>query len=129
MLATRRHPLDTAWPEMNRPQKEMQKWLGRLGLNDLRRFARGVYPPLNAWEDENNLCVEAELPELELSHLEIVVDGDEGSGCAALKAGVRVAGQVGKLVSSRGIANPAEGVIVAFRGSSHSLAKNEEIAR
>jgi HSP20 family protein len=60
---------------MNRLQEEMEQWFGRLGMNDPRRFARSVYPPLNAWEDDDHLYVEAELPELELSDLEIVVNG------------------------------------------------------
>lgn len=76
MLTTRWQPLGAAWPEMKRLQEEMEQWLGRLGLNDPRPFARSVYPPLNAWEDDNNLYVEAELPELEMSDLEIVVNGD-----------------------------------------------------
>ena len=76
MLTTRWQPLGTVWPEMNRQQEEMRQWLGRLGMNDPRRFADSVYPPLNAWEDDNNLYVEAELPELELSDLEIFVNGD-----------------------------------------------------
>jgi HSP20 family protein len=50
---------------MNRLQEEMEQ-----------RFARSVYPPLNLWEDDNNLYVEAELPELELSDLEIFVNAD-----------------------------------------------------
>jgi microcompartment protein CcmL/EutN len=33
---------------------------------------------------------------------------------AAVEAGARVAGQVGELVSSQVIANPAEGVVEAF---------------
>ena len=61
---------------MNRLKEEVEQWLGRLGMNDPRRFAHSVYPPLNAWEDDNNLYVEAELPELELSDLEIFVNGD-----------------------------------------------------
>ena len=76
MLTTRWQPLGTVWPEINRLQDEMEQWLGRLGMNDPRRPAGSVYPPLNAWEDDNNLYVEAELPELELSDLEIVVNGD-----------------------------------------------------
>ena len=76
MLTTRWQPLGTVWPEMNRLQEEMEQWFGRLGMNDPRRFAGSVYPPLNAWEDDNNLYVEAELPELELSDLEIIVNGD-----------------------------------------------------
>ena len=76
MLATRWQPFDAMWPGTNRLQEEMEQWFGRLGMNDPRRFARGVYPPLNLWEDDNNLYVEAELPELELTDLEILVNSD-----------------------------------------------------
>ena len=61
---------------MNRLQEELEQWFGRLGMDDPWRFAGSVYPPLNAWEDDNNLYVEAELPQLELSDLEILVNGD-----------------------------------------------------
>lgn len=43
-----------------------------------------------------------------------IVSGDVGSVRAAVDAGARVADQVGELVSSHVIANPAEGVIEAF---------------
>ena len=76
MLTTRWQPLGTVWPEMNRLQEEMEQWLRRAGMNDPRRSAQSVYPPLNLWEDDNNLYVEAELPELELTDLEIFVNGD-----------------------------------------------------
>ena len=76
MLTTRWQPVGTAGSEMNRLQEELEQWSRRLGANDPRQFARSVYPPLNLWEDDNNLYVEAELPELELSDLEIFVDGD-----------------------------------------------------
>ena len=76
MLTTRWQPLGMAWPEMKRLQKEMEQWARRAGMNDPRRSVQSVYPPLNLWEDDNNLYVEAELPELELTDLEIFVDGD-----------------------------------------------------
>ena len=57
-------------------QEEMEQWLRRAGMNDPRRSAQSVYPALNLWEDDNNLYVEAELPELELIDLEILVNGD-----------------------------------------------------
>jgi HSP20 family protein len=76
MSTTRRQPFGTMWSEMNRLQEELDQRSGRLGTNDPRQFARSVYPPLNLWEDENNLYVEAELPEIELTDLEIFVDGD-----------------------------------------------------
>ena len=61
---------------MKRLQEEMEQWFGRPETNDTRRISRSVHPPLNAWQDDNNLYVEAELPELELSDLEIIVNGD-----------------------------------------------------
>jgi HSP20 family protein len=75
MFTTRRQRFGTPRPETNRLQDELEQWLGR-GMNDPRQLARNVYPLLNLWEDDNNLYVEAELPELELSDLEISVDGD-----------------------------------------------------
>ena len=44
----------------------------------------------------------------------VIVSGDVGSVRAAVEAGVRVARQVGTLVSSHVIANPATGVTEAF---------------
>ena len=43
-----------------------------------------------------------------------IVSGDVGSVRAAVEAGARVADQVGELVGSHLIANPAEGVVEAF---------------
>ena len=58
----------------------------------------------------------------------VIVNGDVGSVRAAVEAGTRVAGQVGELVGSHVIANPAEGLIEAFFGLAHSFTENEEIA-
>ena len=44
----------------------------------------------------------------------VIVNGDVGSVRAAVEAGVRVAGQVGELVGSHVIPNPAEGVMEVF---------------
>ena len=44
----------------------------------------------------------------------VIVSGDVGSVRAAVEAGARVADQVGELVGSHVIANPAEGVVEAF---------------
>ena len=43
-----------------------------------------------------------------------VVSGDVGSVRAAVEAGARVADQVGEMVGSHVIANPAEGVVETF---------------
>ncbi|GIX00326.1 MAG: molecular chaperone Hsp20 [Pirellulaceae bacterium] len=72
MLSTRWQPR-SIWSEMNRLREEMERAFGGA---DLRRFDTYVFPPLNLWEDDNNLYVEAELPGFELSDLEIYVNGD-----------------------------------------------------
>ena len=72
MLTTRWEP----WTGMNRLRDEMDRLFGRYGYGEPRRYGVSVFPPLNMWEDDNNLYVEAELPELELTDLEIFVDGD-----------------------------------------------------
>jgi len=59
---------------MNRVRDEMERLFGR--GNGSQRYAYTVYPPINLWEDDDNLFVEAELPGLELSDLEITVTGD-----------------------------------------------------
>jgi HSP20 family protein len=76
MLRTRWQPLGMVWPEMNQLREEMERRLGRFVMNDPTRRADSVYPLLNLWEDGNNLYVEAELPDLEVSDLEILVKGD-----------------------------------------------------
>ena len=76
MLTTRWPPFGATWPGMKRLQEEMELRLRSVEMNDPRRFAHNVYPPLNLWEDDNNLYVESELPELELTDLEIFVTGD-----------------------------------------------------
>ena len=76
MSTTRWPSSDAMWPGMKRLQEEMEQWLRRAGMNDPRQSSHSVYPPLNAWEDDDNLYVEAELPELELTDLEIFVNGD-----------------------------------------------------
>jgi HSP20 family protein len=46
------------------------------GGNGSRRFSVSAYPPINLWEDDNSLYVEAELPGFALNELEITVNGD-----------------------------------------------------
>jgi YHS domain-containing protein len=56
--------------------------------------------------------------------VKVIVNGDVSSVRVAVEAGTRVAGQVGELVGSHVIANPAEGVIKAFVGLTHSFTGN-----
>ncbi len=71
MLGTRWNPLT----EMQRLQSEMNRLFDRWGSNGSRPLSQRVYPPLNMWEDEGHLFVEAELPGFELAELEILVTG------------------------------------------------------
>ena len=47
------------------------------GGNGLPVASPASFPPLNLWEDDENLFVEAEIPGLELDDLEIFVNGGD----------------------------------------------------
>jgi HSP20 family protein len=74
MLATRWQPFNDMRSELNRLRREMENVFGQFGLSDGLTTSTG-YPPLNVWEDAENLYLEAELPGMELSDLEIFVNG------------------------------------------------------
>ncbi len=71
MFATRWEPL----AEMNRLRNEMDRLFGRWGRLEPRPLASTGYPPLNLWEDDDHLYVEAELPGFDMEGLEIYVTG------------------------------------------------------
>lgn len=76
--------LSSRWPTLREVSRDMSSEMGHL-QNEMNRlfgrfsFANGVagYPALNAWEDDAGYYVEAELPGIELSDLEIVVTGGQ----------------------------------------------------
>lgn len=68
MLSTRWQPA----ADMNRLRDEMERVFSRFGGDHPRA---NVFPPLNMWEDDDQLFVEAELPGFELDDLEIYVTG------------------------------------------------------
>jgi HSP20 family protein len=72
MLAVRREPFTNLWNEMDRMFR-------RFGTEEPAWPAPAfTYPPVNLWEDEKNVYVEAELPGLELEKLELLVsEGNE----------------------------------------------------
>ncbi len=72
MLSTRWDP----FTEVNRLRNEMNRLFGDLGMSRSLPFRVGAYPPVNLWEDDNNLYLEAELPGFELKDLEIYVTGN-----------------------------------------------------
>ena len=62
--------------EISRLHDEMNRLFDRWDVNGTRSSARGAYPQLNLWEDDENLYVEAELPGLDLSDLEMYVTNE-----------------------------------------------------
>ncbi len=77
-MLTRWQSLGDMRSEVQRLHDEMNRMFGRYAGNGnvAREFSRGVYPPMNLWEDAGNLYVEAELPGLNLEDLEIYVTGE-----------------------------------------------------
>lgn len=75
MLMSRWQPFVDARAEFSRLENEMNRLFGRLD-SSARPFSRTVFPPLNLWEDADNLYVEAELPGFDLENLEIVITGE-----------------------------------------------------
>lgn len=71
MLSTRWEP----FAEVNRLRREMDRLFDQ--WSDVRpsQFSRRTFPPLNQWESDEAIYVEAELPGLELDDLEILVTG------------------------------------------------------
>lgn len=70
MLRTRWEPLS----EMNRLRNEMDRLFGRYS-GQASGLGVSAYPPLNMWEDDDHLYVEAELPGFDMDALEIYVTG------------------------------------------------------
>ncbi|TWU39684.1 Hsp20/alpha crystallin family protein [Novipirellula artificiosorum] len=71
MLSTHWYPMQ----EMNRLRNEVDRLFGRYGNGTSRPAAVAAFPLLNMWEDDDVLCVEAELPGFNLDDLEIYVTG------------------------------------------------------
>jgi HSP20 family protein len=69
------HPFGQTWNQLNQLQREMGQLFSRFGEDGLRSLGLNAYPPVNVWEDGDNLLVEAELPGLNLADLEIFVTG------------------------------------------------------
>ena len=73
-MLTRWEPFGDVRGEMNRLHDEMNRLFGRRG-DGARPLSAATFPPLNLWEDEENLYVEAELPGFDLHDLEMFVTG------------------------------------------------------
>jgi HSP20 family protein len=78
MPLTRWEPFTGTWSEVDRLQRQMNRLFDRFGLEDYSGPGLAVsYPPLNVWEDKDNVYVETELPGMSLEQLEIYVTGGD----------------------------------------------------
>ena len=77
MWSTRRPAFPEIATEMNRLRDQMNR------IYDASALAEGVslqergFPPVNIWEDDDSVFVEAELPGVEMDAIEIFVNGDD----------------------------------------------------
>ncbi len=62
--------------ELERMQREMNRFMNAYAGLQPFHFRTGVFPPINLSEDENNLYVRAELPGVEPEAIEISVEGE-----------------------------------------------------
>jgi HSP20 family protein len=62
------------WNQLQQLQGEMNRLFERWGGSD-SPLGGSVFPPLNVWEEGEQVCLEAELPGLDLKDLEIFVTG------------------------------------------------------
>lgn len=70
MLANRWEP----FVGMNRLQNEMNRLFDHWDTRPTQ-YVEGVFPPLNLWEDDDNLFIEAELPGFKMDDLDVYVTG------------------------------------------------------
>jgi HSP20 family protein len=74
---TRWQTLDPLWNQLQGFQNDMNRlfdrWNGDGGHSNL--FGFGGYPPMNVWEEGDEVSIEAELPGQDLKDLEIYVTG------------------------------------------------------
>lgn len=72
MLTIRRELFPEPWNDVQRFRSEVNRLLTAYGG---ARPLAASFPVMNVWHDDSNLYVEAELPGMELSDLEIYVQG------------------------------------------------------
>jgi HSP20 family protein len=75
MFGTRWQPFSPVWNQLSQLQNEMNRLFDRWG--DDGRRSQVDFPPLNIWEVDDALLVEAELPGLDMKDLEIYVTGTD----------------------------------------------------
>lgn len=74
MMTTAWEPFTNMWGELNRFRNQMDRLFESYGFDDADwRGLAVAYPPVNIWDDSDNVYAEAELPGLQMNDLEIYV--------------------------------------------------------
>jgi HSP20 family protein len=76
MALSRWHAFNPVWNQLSQLQSEMNRVFNRWGEQGLRALGGVAYPPVNVWEEQDNVYVQAELPGLRFEDLEIFVTGN-----------------------------------------------------
>ena len=76
MITSRWQPANGLWNQLQQVQQEVNQIMSRWNEGGNWPFGGGgTFPPVNVWEDSEQVLVEAELPGLNLQDLEIYVTG------------------------------------------------------
>ncbi len=71
-MLTRWQPFPNWANELNRVHKELNRMFERQN----EQGGWKAFPPMNIWQDDNQLVIEAELPGMAMEDLEILIDGE-----------------------------------------------------
>jgi HSP20 family protein len=74
LIMYRRYRTPSIWREMDRLQQDMNRLIGDLSVNRMRRAPS--YPAINVWAADDSALITAEIPGLNKDDLEINVTGD-----------------------------------------------------
>lgn len=78
MFGSRWAPLNhPVWGQLQQLHNEVNRLVERWGDGARPTFTAAEFPPVNLWEEDDALVLEAELPGLELNELEIYVTGHD----------------------------------------------------
>jgi HSP20 family protein len=76
MALSRWQTFQPVWNQLQQLQSEMNR-LWRWGEGGARSFGVAAFPPVNVWEENDTIYVQAELPGMKLDDLEIYVTGND----------------------------------------------------
>jgi HSP20 family protein len=77
MRLSRWDPFVPFWNQVQQLQSDLNRVLERWDENGFGPQGLSAFPPLNVWEDDEAAYVEAELPGLDRSDIEVYVTGDQ----------------------------------------------------